>query len=234
MDHQQAAQRRARRADADRRSAAGRHRLSRRPDRRCGGACRRGAPAHRCHRPARCAEVRDAGGGAGCRHVGGAARHIAGAVAAARATRPARQRHDSRQGIDAGIDAVRGFRVLRQADARATRGIKPSIEPGDAHIRSAAERNIAALLRRAADQVLAMGGCAARSCGTTRIPRRGQIFGRGISHVPLARPGIAHADLSGIGAGTRRSRQGGQTVPARGPAAGPLSRDIHPPVPRGS
>ncbi len=67
-------------------------------------------------------------------------RHFAVPVAAARATRPARQRHDPREGADARSAALRGLGVLRQAHARAARGLEPAAESRDAHLRAGAER----------------------------------------------------------------------------------------------
>ena len=77
-----------------------------------------------------------------------AARTVARAIAAARAARPARQRHDPGEGADPRHRAVRGLRVLRQADARAARGLEPPLEPRDAHLRASAERVFAGLFRR--------------------------------------------------------------------------------------
>ena len=72
--------------------------------------------------------------------LGGAARHPAVPVAAARAARAARQRHDPREGAHARAAALRGLGVLRQADARAPRGLDAPAEPRDAHVLPGAER----------------------------------------------------------------------------------------------
>jgi hypothetical protein len=55
-----------------------------------------------------CRDRSRAGGG----HLPGSARHLARAIAAARATRPTRQRDDPREGADAGFDAIRRLRIL--------------------------------------------------------------------------------------------------------------------------
>ena len=53
--------------------------------------------------------------------------------------------------------ALRGLRVLRQADAGAARGVEPAAQPGQAHLRAGAELRLARQLRRAAVRVLAAG-----------------------------------------------------------------------------
>ena len=180
------------------------------------------------------AQVRRPRGLVGRGHIHGPARYLARAIPAARAAGPARQRHDSGKGVDPGSDAIRGFRVLRQADARAPRSLQPALEPGDAHLRPAAECDFAGVLRRLADPLLAVGGGAADSGRTAGVPGGGEVLRRGISPVPLARSRVAHADLSGIGAGARGQRQGGQAVRAWAAPAGSLPRHFHASVSGGS
>src|SRR6476646_184511 len=98
--------------------SAGRGRLRRLPDRGCRGEChpqrrRRGT------RAAAGAARGPAGGG----DLGGAARHFLLPVVAAGAARAACQRDDPREGPHARPAALRGLGVLRQAHARAPRGL---------------------------------------------------------------------------------------------------------------
>ena len=97
-----------------------------------------------------------------------AARHLAVPVAAARAARPARQRDDPREGADARARALRGLRVLRQADARAARGLEPAAVAGDAHLRPGAERDLAGELRHAARRTSRRGR--SRCCVLAGLP----------------------------------------------------------------
>ena len=119
-------------ADTGRRPAPCGRRLPRPADRRRGrtrlaarrlrphpGAAPRARRGRPRHHPARCA-----------------ARHQRRAVAAARPARPARQRDDPREGADARAHALRGLRVLRQADARAPRGLEPPAVAGRSHLRA--------------------------------------------------------------------------------------------------
>ena len=75
--------------------------------------------------------------------AGQPARAVGQSVAAARAARAARQRHDPRKSADAATRALRGFRVLRQADAGAARSVEPTAEPRQPHVRPRAERHLA-------------------------------------------------------------------------------------------
>ncbi len=63
------------------------------------------------------------------------------------------------------LHALRGLGVLRQADARAPRGLDATAQPGDAHLLPRAERHIAGQLRRAAVALLALGGRRAAAGG---------------------------------------------------------------------
>jgi ATP-binding cassette, subfamily B, bacterial len=90
--------------------------------------------------------------------LAGAQRAVCLPVAAPGAARPAGQRHDPREGAAARAGAVRGLRVLRQADARAPRGLEPAAVAGDADLRPRPERGLAGQLRRAAGAVLRLGG----------------------------------------------------------------------------
>jgi len=96
-----------------------------------------------------------AGGPAGRHARRCAARAVAVPGTVARAARPARQRDDPRKSAHPGVAALRGLGVLRQADARPARGLEPAPEPGDAHFRPAAERDLAAELRGTAGALLA-------------------------------------------------------------------------------
>jgi len=64
------------------------------------------------------------------------------------------------------------------------------------------------LLQNAASLV-SFGGGAARGRRIAGFSGRGKILGRGVQAVPLARAGIAYADLSGVRAGARGPCQGG-------------------------
>ncbi len=127
-----------------RRHPAGRGRLHRRPHRRCGGgghAQRQRLPATSstwcCSRALLVAAISAVQRG-----------HLAVPVAAARPARAARERDDPRKGADARAAALRGLGVLRQAHARAPRGLDAAAEPGHAHLRPGAERHLAGELRQ--------------------------------------------------------------------------------------
>ncbi len=113
------------------------------------------------------------------------------------------------------LRAVRGLRVLRQAHARAPRGFEPAAEPGDAHLRSGAERHLAAELCGAAGALLALDGADPAARGTAGVRRRGEVLRRRLPAVPLALARDAHADLPRDGAGARRPCQGSEAVRAR-------------------
>src|ERR1700722_13097310 len=117
---------------------------------------------------------------------------------------------------------------------RARRGFQPPLEPGDAHFRPDAERDLAAQLRRAAGAILALDHAGAAGGGTAGIRRGGEVLGRRLPAVPLALTRDAHAGLPRDGAGARGSRQGGQAVRPGTTAAAALSRHLHPPVSQGS
>ena len=85
----------------------------------------------------------------------------------------------------------------------APRGVEPPVEPGDAHLRPAAERRFTHFLRHPAGAFLAVGGGAVGACGVAVLSGGSEIFRGSVSFVPLAGARVAHADLSRVGAGAR-------------------------------
>ncbi len=167
-------------------------------------------------------------------HFAGPARPVAGAIAAARAARAAGQRHDPREGADAGADAIRGLRVLRQADARTPRGLEPALEPGHAHLRSAC-RTPSRWSPSAACWCASRPGrwcCWCSPACRRSSPRRSSPAKRSGCSAG-ARPSRACRSTSSR-CWRARTRQGGQAVPAGAAAARPLPGHLHAPVPRGS
>ena len=233
MDDQPHAQHRARPADARRRHAARRGRLDRRADRGRRGRSDPGG-ARRARRP-RCARAA-AGRRRGRmrrRARGHPAWHLALPVAVPGPARPARQRDDPRESADARARALRGFGVLRQADARAARGLEPAALARHAHLRPRPERDIAGELRHPARTLFAVGRRRAGARGAARIRRRGALLGRRLSPLSLAIAGDAHAALPGDAARARGPRQGGQAVRRRADVPAALPRYLSQALPRG-
>ena len=148
-------------------------------------------------------------------------------VAAARAARPARQRDDPREGADARARALRGLGVLRQADARAPRGVVAAAEPRRCAAFALAQNAISlgqlrarCWLRFSPWAVLILGS--PRSAG---VRRRDEVLGRRVSPVPLARARDAACRSISSRARARGPRQRGQAVRAR-PAAARRYREI--------
>ena len=95
----------------------------------------------------------------------------------------------------AGTGAVRGFRVLRQADPCPARGFQPAIVAGQSHLWSWSESDLVIQLRCAAGAVLTMGGVDT-GAGRPAVIRGGNtFFGRGLHPVPLALTRDPHADI---------------------------------------
>ena len=230
MEHQPGADAGARPAHAHRRHSARLGRLRRRADRRCGGGRdprwrRRGDP-----RRAAGGTGRNPGGG----DRGGATRAVAVPVTVARAARPAGQRDDPREGAHPRAAALRGLGILRQAHARAPRGIHPPAESRHPHFRAGAERHLAGELRRAAGAVLTVGGRGIAVGGTAGVRRGSQVLRRCVSAVPLALARDPHADLPGDRDRPRGSCQGGQALRPGSAPARALPRYFPAAVPGGS
>src|SRR4029077_10496589 len=127
-------------------------------------------------------------------------------------------------------DALRGLGVLRQTDAGAPRGFHAAAEPGHAHFRAGAERDLARELRRAARTLLALGGGSVAACRPAGFRSGGEILRRCVPSLPLAIAGDPHADLPRNGDRARGSRQGGHALSPRPTPARALSRYLPPPV----
>ena len=98
--------------------------------------------------------------------------HVLPGAAQGQALAP-RQRDDPREGADARAHALRRLGVLRQAHARAPRGVEPAAVAGHAHLGPVPERDCHHQLRGAAGRLLALGrGRARRSAACRRSSPR--------------------------------------------------------------
>src|SRR6202008_1581071 len=120
--------------------------------------------------------VRGARGAAGGPARRRAARTVDLPVAAAGTARPAGQRDDPGEGADARARAVRGLGVLRQAVARASRGLEPPAVDGDADVRPGAERGVARELRRDSGAFLAARGADPGARRPAGVLRRSEVL----------------------------------------------------------
>src|SRR5688572_22859131 len=189
---EQVAHDRARTANAPLGNSARGDRLGGCADRRRGGG-RAARARRRWYRgPRTRAALRRAGGRVCRRDGGGTTRSLDLPVAAPRPARPARQRDDPREGADARSLALRGLRVLRQAHARAPRGLGTAVVARDAKLRPGAECNRARELWHAARTVFALGGGGAAAGRASVLRRRGQVLRRRVSALPLALARDAH------------------------------------------
>ena len=176
----------ARNADARCRRAAGSRRLRRCADHRFGGGGDPGVGIRAGHSDHACAGAGRRGRGArrtACRR---ATRHFPLPVVAARAARPARECPDPREGADARACALRGLRVLRQADARPSRGFQPPAIARNADLRPRAERSLPRKLRHPPRPVLALGRRHPDRSRAARLRGRDPVFRRGVSPLSLA------------------------------------------------
>ena len=188
----------ARDTDADQRGDARRGGIRRRADRRCSRHRQRERPRRseaasgtRTHPGFDRGRARE-------HHCRRTTRHVAVPVAAARAARTSRQRHDSRKGAGGRSTPVRGLGIPRQTHTCPGRGIdSPALARGP-HVRLGTERRFARQLRPADRAIFAMGPAVARFCRLSRVHRRNEILGRGVPPVPVAFAGDANADVSRV------------------------------------
>ena len=147
-------------------------------------------------------------------------------VAASRAARPARQRDDPREGADARARALRGLGVLRQADARAARGLEPAAVAGHAQLRPVRRTRIALVSYRHAARRTSRRGRWSCWCSAAcpSFVAEAQFSGDAFRLFRWRSPGDAHADLPRDGARARGSRQGGQALRRRAAVPRALSR----------
>ena len=140
-------------------------------------------------------------------------------VAVPGATRASRQRDDPREGAHARAHALRGFGVLRQADARAARGVERGrcrsscARSGWCRTRSRSSTSACCWSRSRRGR--------SRCWSSPRLPAfvaETQVLRRRVPAVSLAHARDAHADVPRDGARARGPREGGQALRAR-PAA---------------
>ena len=161
---------------------------------------------------------------AGCERVLALVRQLVGL-----APRDRSQRAHPREGAAPRAAALRGRRVLRQADARAPRGLDPAAVADPEQLPGGAQRADPGGLRRAADPLLGLdgaGAAASRRCRPSSPRRASRARPSGCA--TGARPTRGASPTSST-CWQRRARQGGEAVRPRAAAARPLpppGRDV--------
>jgi hypothetical protein len=151
-------------------------RLARPAYRRCGRSRHATAPADRRGAALAGAALRlDGGGRAGAaRRV--AARPVGATGVVAGAAGAEGQHAHPGEGSDPVTDAVRGLGILRQAGARASRGLDTATGAGQQVARAGAEPDFAGQLRRAAGAFFALGAGHSGGGRVAGVLRRGAFF----------------------------------------------------------
>ena len=201
--------------------AAAVRRLRRQADHRRGDRGARGAArGSRARRRSRTPCGWSASSSAAVVVMAGAERVLGSGAPAGRAAAGHRsQRADPGEGAAARAAAVRGSRVLRQADARAARGLDAAAVVDSEQLPGRPQRADAGRLRGAADSLFALDGAGGAGGDGAGVHRRGALLGRGVPAAQLALARLAAAHLPRVRAGQRRARQGGEAVRPRAAAA---------------